>query len=97
MHGVVSADLRTALYSVTALRRSLTWPPRRLRLPGLDPPRSYRVSVPDPGGRGTGGPARPPWVHEGVTLSGRALGAAGIQLLPLAPEHSHLILAEEVA
>ncbi|WP_097187388.1 alpha-galactosidase [Ornithinimicrobium cerasi] len=96
VHGVVSPDRDRALYSVAAVARPHTTGPGRVRLPGLDPARRYRVGVPSPGatpvleGRGV-----VPWTREGLVLPGVVLTEVGLPMLPLLPEHSHLISAEE--
>jgi alpha-galactosidase len=83
VHGVVAPDRSRALYGVVAVDRSATWPPGPARLPGLAPDRRYRVVLLDPAGpdpfRGKG----PDWCRTGVTLSGRVLAEAGVQLPPL--------------
>ena len=43
--GVIAQDAREALFEVTAIKRSVTWPPGRARLPGLDPQTLYDVQV----------------------------------------------------
>ncbi|MFC6421608.1 alpha-galactosidase [Ornithinimicrobium tianjinense] len=97
VHGVVAVDGAEALYSVTSLGRPVTTGPGRVRLPGLDPTRRYRASVPTPGtelrreGRGV-----VPWTREGVVTTGRVLAEVGLPMIPLLPEHSHLIHLEEV-
>jgi alpha-galactosidase len=84
VHGVVAADRSRALYGVLVVDRSVTWPPGPARLPGLDPDRRYRMSMlepaPGPSGSGHRGPA---WCRTGMTLPGRVLGEAGVQLPPL--------------
>jgi hypothetical protein len=59
-------------------------PPAAAALPGNDPDRIYRVRPQPPGPRRTDGTAAggyaalPWWAPEGVRMSGRALGAAGV-------------------
>ncbi|HET9871998.1 MAG TPA: alpha-galactosidase [Propionibacteriaceae bacterium] len=91
--GVVAADQREAIYGVTALQRSVTWPPGRMRLPGLDPDTRYTVRVEPISTGGLSHLDPPAWVEAGVTLTGRALATAGIEILPLHPEHSYLLRA----
>ncbi len=95
VHGVVSPAQDRALYSVAAVSRPHTTGPHRVRLPGLDARRSYRVSVPEPGATWSGSRAGTvPWAREGVVLPGAVLGELGLPMLPLLPEHSHLVLVE---
>ena len=86
VHGVVGDG--EALFCIAQLALSEAQVPGRVRLPGLDPDRSYRVEpVPL-----AGGPAfahfQPPGWLAGVTMSGGALGAAGLELPVLAPEQA---------
>ena len=45
LDGVVAQDGSHALYKLVAVEHTLTWPPGRVTLPGLDPERSYRVAA----------------------------------------------------
>jgi alpha-galactosidase len=69
-----------------------------VRLPGLDPAASYRVAPLPPGDR-LRGPAVSglEWWDGGVTLPGRALGAAGVRAPIQHPERLVLIEATRVA
>jgi alpha-galactosidase len=90
--GVVAPDASEALYGVTAVRRSVTWPPGRVRLPGLDPDRTYRVRVEPISESALTWVHLPSWVKAGgVDLTGRVLASAGIEILPIHPEHSYLL------
>ncbi|MDX5318824.1 MAG: GH36 C-terminal domain-containing protein, partial [Actinomycetes bacterium] len=79
LDGVVAADRREALYRLSALDLTLTWPPGRVPLPGLDPDVVYHVTAQAPGDAVTHGPWAPPWGADGVRLTGRALAEVGIQ------------------
>jgi len=96
LNGVVAADRSEALYAVTAVDRSDTWPPGRVRLPGLDPDRTYRVA---PAGPGADLPelwSHPAWWAAGCVLTGRVLAQVGVQVPPLRPETLALIHARAV-
>ncbi|MFK5635802.1 alpha-galactosidase [Ornithinimicrobium sp. LYQ103] len=100
VHGVVAPDRSRALYDVASLRRAPSGP-GRVRLPGLDPDRRYRVSAPDPAAGLPGVLPRTlsmsvPWARAGVVLTGRVLDEIGIPMLPLLPEHAHLVHVTEV-
>jgi alpha-galactosidase len=100
LHGAVSPDGSRALYSVSLLERPVTWPPGRLRLPGLDRDALYRVTPAGPAATREGfDPRDHPawWSPEGVVLSGRVLSDAGIQLPALRPDTSTLIAAHRIA
>ncbi|MFE2729100.1 alpha-galactosidase [Kitasatospora sp. NPDC059327] len=70
-HGVVARDRSEALFSYAQLDETVHVPPR-LRIPGLDPARSYLVSVV--------APADPAvtWEVTGMRATGAALGAFGL-------------------
>jgi alpha-galactosidase len=98
VHGVVARDRREAIFAVVALATSVTAPPGRVRLPGLDPRRSYRVEPLAPGDVARGvnhGPA--PWLSAGgATLTGAALAMVGVQAPDLYPEHLILLHVTEL-
>jgi alpha-galactosidase len=93
LHGVVSADRGEALLAYVQLATSVAEVPGPVRLPGLDPDRAYRVApVPVAGGPALRQAAPPPWQEVGeVTLSGRALAAAGLEMPVLQPEQALLL------
>lgn len=93
VHGVVAGDGSEAIFAVVQLTTGVTHPPGRVRLPGLDPERRYRVAPLAPGD--VPGPRRgrevPSWWADGVTLSGRTLAQAGLQAPNQHPEHTVLL------
>ncbi|GAB7191605.1 alpha-galactosidase [Kineococcus sp. NUM-3379] len=92
VRGVVAHDGSEAVFAVARVAAGVTAPPPRLRLPGLDPQRRYRVAaVP----LADGGPDAPAW-SAGVTLGGRALGRAGLAVPNLRPERLVLLRAQAV-
>lgn len=100
-HGVLAADRSQAIISWSAIDRSDVVHAGRLVVPGLDPERRYRVRPftvgPVPRGLRT-----PPWFGErgddgawaGVSVTGRALAAAGLRAPDLDPDHSVLFLID---
>lgn len=72
-HGVVAADRSRALYSFAAVTRSEVVFLGRLRFPGLDPDRRYRVR-PVPVGRPPGGLKPPPWWGFDLVVDPEAYG-----------------------
>jgi alpha-galactosidase len=89
--GVVAGDGADAVFQIVTVGRSLTWPPGRVRLPGLDPDRRYRLSPLEPAAH-SGDPARePPWWSVGAVLTGRLLGTVGVQVPALQPERLVLL------
>jgi alpha-galactosidase len=88
VHGVVAPDRRAAVYAVVAVATSVTSPPGRVTLPGLDPRTRYRVQRPSPGGHPAG------WgqVWDGpLSLPGAVLGSAGVSVPALWPERLLLL------
>jgi alpha-galactosidase len=96
--GVVSPDRSRALFGVAALRRSDTWPPGPVRLPGLDPDRGYRIEVagPSPSDQAWRPSELPDWVKDAQVVPGLVLAQAGVQLIALRPESGYLISATAV-
>jgi alpha-galactosidase len=95
VHGVVAADKSEALFAVTAMKRSVAWPPGRLRLPGLDPDKLYSARLQEPAASYPNEPAPPAWTRRETVLSGRALAAVGLEILPIHPEHAYLLRVSE--
>jgi alpha-galactosidase len=88
VHGVVAKDAAEALFAVVAMATAVTGPPGRIRLPGLDPDMSYRVTPEAPA---NAAPAldrvAAPWLKAaGITATGRVLAEAGLQVPSLFPE-----------
>jgi alpha-galactosidase len=93
VHGVVAPDRGEALFAYVQLAASAEEAPGAVRLEGLDPDRAYRVEhVPIAGGPELRQAAPPGWMAAGgVTLTGRALAAAGLQMPVLLPEQALLL------
>ena len=64
LEGVVAADRSEALYAFSVVERPSTWPPGRIRLPGLDDDAVRRRAVYP--GSPPAGAVLPPWQHDGV-------------------------------
>ena len=97
LHGVVAADRSDALYALVQLTTADTSVPGRVRLPGLDPDRRYRVVPQAPGDApARSGPRQPPWLADGVTLPGSVLGSAGLRAPAMFPEQLLLVRAEAI-
>jgi alpha-galactosidase len=99
--GVVAPDGSDALYGLTAVATSASYPPGTCALPGLDPDRPYHLRPQPPGDRPDGNAAawgaELPWCSpRGVRLSGRTLGTAGIRLPVLYPDRVLLVRATAV-
>jgi len=96
VHGVVAPDRSAALYAVTALTTSKRAVPAPVRLPGLDPVRTYRLErlgpAPSYGSISAG------WLGDGhVEASGLLLSRVGAALPVLRPETALLLRAVVVS
>ncbi|WP_460570089.1 alpha-galactosidase [Humibacter soli] len=98
-YGTVAHDLSRAVFAYAMLATSPNERPSRLRLPGLDAERRYRVSLAlplDP--HANAHPSLPAWLVAGgqgeLTMSGRALAEVGIPLPGLHPEHALLLAVD---
>jgi alpha-galactosidase len=85
LHGVVAADRSQALFAYVRLVTSPEQQAGRLRLPGLDPARTYDVVHRPEAGAATGGTTRPPWWAGGTTASGAVLEHVGVAAPHLDP------------
>jgi alpha-galactosidase len=94
LHGVVAQDASRAVYAAVQLAQSVASAVGRVRLPGLDPQRTYRVSrIASPGPESLWPLA---WT-EPVELSGAALAAVGVLLPAQWPENALLLDVTAVA
>ncbi|MET0830153.1 MAG: alpha-galactosidase [Microbacterium sp.] len=78
VEGVVAKDQSDAIYRMSVVDHSDTWPFGRITLPGLAPERRYHVSVQEPSRRSIDTSATPGWIADGVELTGAALAQIGI-------------------
>jgi alpha-galactosidase len=90
LHGVVAPDHGRAVYAAVQLTQSVTSAVGRVRLPGLDPQRTYRVSklaTPGPESRTAA------WSANGgsVELNGAALASVGVLIPAQWPESAILL------
>ncbi|GAB3545680.1 alpha-galactosidase [Arthrobacter tumbae] len=95
LRGVVASDKRSALYGYSLTGSSASYPPGRITFPGLDPATTYTIAPAayDYEDQGQSGLA---WVEAArngapLAMSGRILGAPGVQAPVLFPEQSVLI------
>lgn len=99
VHAVVSADARDALIALVQLTASPTATPPRLRLPGLDADRVYRLEPVELGAPAHVVQDAPPawWQTSTIDITGRALAEFGVPVPLLAPEQAILLRATAVA
>lgn len=80
VRGVVSAERDHAFFTIAQTQTLIASPAGRVRLPGLDPDRAYRVRLVTPGGLVQEPAQSPlPWAHDDTVLTGRQLAVAGIR------------------
>ena len=96
VNGIVAPDKSEAVYGVTTVARSVTFPLGQVRLAGLDPDRTYAVRPLPPGDRFPGADQYPSWWETGVTAPGRVLASVGLQVPAMFPDYTHLIGATAV-
>jgi len=95
LHGVVAPDASRAIYALVQRERPATWPPGRVRLPGLDPDATYVVAPFGPYAPHNAWD-RPRWWGAPVRLTGRALALVGVQSPALEVDHAALLTATRV-
>jgi len=80
VRGIVSAGAEQAFFTIAQTQTLVASPGGRVRLPGLDPDRRYRVRLITPGGTAQG-PAQSAlaWAHHDTILTGRQLATAGLR------------------
>ncbi|KRA24147.1 alpha-galactosidase [Microbacterium sp. Root61] len=94
LHGVVATDRSDAVYAFVAHTRSPLANAGRVRLPGLDPQRSYTVEPVRVGVQPEDSDL-PAWWSTGATATGALLGSVGVVMPTLWPEHSVLLRVVE--
>jgi alpha-galactosidase len=99
-HGVVSEDLRRALFAFVALDTSPAAPPGRIRLPGLHPDLAYRIEPIQMSANGLirAGGGYPSWWLTPSVVIGRLLDTIGLQGPMLYPEQALLfrLVADDI-
>ena len=101
IHGVVAQDGTDALYAIVATNTSEYYPTGPVHLPGLHPEKTYHLRPQPPGDIPDGNAIRwgvqlPWWTPEGITTTGKAITAAGVQAPVLFPERLVLIRATAI-
>jgi alpha-galactosidase len=89
LHGVVAPDRQRAVFAYVQLAARVADVPEPIRLPGLDPTRTYTVEAVGPRPDGV---ALPPWTARPLELSGAALSDLGLPAPALRPTTA-LVLA----
>jgi len=101
LHGVVAADRSAAVFAFVQLTTGRSTRPGIRPLPGLDPARGYRVTLP----AGVPAPrmspsAAPPWMEAasgtGLMTTGAVLSGAGLSMPVLAPGQALVVVLHAV-
>lgn len=92
VRGIVAADAASAFFTITQSQTLISSPTGRVRLPGLEDDRTYRVRVATPGGI-VSAPAQSPleWAHHDTVLTGRQLAVVGLRPPVQNPQQSTVI------
>ncbi|MFJ6678178.1 alpha-galactosidase [Microbacterium sp. NPDC091382] len=92
VRGVVAADAASAFFTITQTQTLISSPAGRVRLPGLDADRVYRVQLVTPGGI-VDTPAQSPleWAHHDTVLTGRQLAVVGLRPPVQNPQQSVVV------
>lgn len=98
VHAVTSTDADRALIALVQLTASPVATPPRLRLPGLDADRVYRLEPVQLGAPAHAVQDAPPawWQAGSIEVTGRALAEFGVPVPLLAPEQAILLRATAV-
>jgi alpha-galactosidase len=92
VHGVVAVDGSDAVFACTRLGSGPSLHTAPIRLPRLEPQRTYDVSILPIGNMRLGTARRQPvWLSDGLQLTGRQLGSVGFSAPVLLPETSVLL------
>lgn len=92
VRGMVAADGSHALYTVTQVTTTITYPPAPITLPGLEPNMTYRVRIVNPGGQDPQ-PGQSPlgWAQQESVLSGHTLSTIGLRPPVQFPQQATII------
>jgi alpha-galactosidase len=94
-HGVVAQDRSRALFAWVRLATSNGVQAGRIRFPGLDSTRDYRIAVREEAGFPSLHEGAPEWVDSArdgsLIVSGRLLGMVGLPMPTLDPEQAMLL------
>jgi len=92
VRGIVAADAASALFTITQAETSAAYPAGRVRMPGLDAARRYRVAVLSPSGEhADAGQSVLEWTTFPTVMSGRELATIGVRPPVQLPQHSTVV------
>lgn len=92
VRGIVAEDAASALFTITQVTTSIAYPPGRIRMPGLDPARRYRVDVLTAGvPHSDAGQSPLEWAVQPTVLTGRELATVGLRPPVQLPQRSTVV------
>ncbi|CAN7146899.1 alpha-galactosidase [Microbacterium sp. LjRoot45] len=91
VRGVVAPDSASAVFTIVQTATSAAYPPGRVRLPGLEPERRYRLTAHTTGPRA--GQSDLAWAFADTVLTGRELAVAGIRPPVQRPQQATVVEA----
>ncbi|WP_243232028.1 alpha-galactosidase [Microbacterium sp. CIAB417] len=99
VRGIVAPDRDVAFFTISQTQTLISSPTGRVRFPGLDEQREYRIRLVTPGGI-VSEPAQSPlaWAHHDTVLTGRQLARVGVRPPVQNPQQSVVVeisLADE--
>ena len=90
VRGMVAADAASAVFTIVQTATSAAYPPGRIRMPGLDPARSYRLRVLMRDGADAG-QSPLAWADAAPLLTGRELAEAGVRAPVQRPQQAMVV------
>jgi alpha-galactosidase len=92
VRGMVAHDGSSAVFTITQVETTVAYPAGRIRLPGLDPARVYRLQVLAHGPEGdAAGQSALEWAESSTVLTGRQLAVTGIRPPVQLPQQSTVL------
>jgi alpha-galactosidase len=90
VRGMVAADAASAVFTIVQTATSAAYPPGRIRMPGLDPARIYRLRVLMRDGADAG-QSPLAWAEAAPVLTGRELAEAGVRAPVQRPQQALVV------
>ena len=91
VRGMVTDDDSFAVFTITQTRTSSSYPPGRIRLPGLKSSQQYRLTVLSRGESGNAGQSPLQWADTETVLTGRELAHTGVRPPVQLPQQSTVV------
>ncbi|WP_240638784.1 alpha-galactosidase [Microbacterium sp. ABRD28] len=95
VRGVVAADRSQAMFTIVQTATDAAWPPGRVRMPGLDDDRLYRLTLSPLTRDHDAGQSALEWATVDTVLTGRQLSVVGLR--PMVQQPQRAIVVDVVA